>query len=52
MTYMDRLDTEAQGLFVNGARSEKYSKRNIVMQNKKFGEWSRLNGYMFQADKV
>ena len=52
MTYMERLDKEAQGLFVNGVRSEKYSKQSIVMQNKKFGEWSRNHGYMFQTDKV
>lgn len=51
MTYMERLDVEAQGMFANGVVNKKYSKRPIVMQNKKFGEWARLNNYMFQADK-
>jgi hypothetical protein len=48
---MERLGAEAQGMFANGVVNEKYSKRPVVMQNKKFGEWARLNNYMFQADK-
>tara|TARA_R110000823_G_scaffold87944_5_gene195975 strand:- start:4170 stop:5270 length:1101 start_codon:yes stop_codon:yes gene_type:complete len=50
MTYMERLDAEAQGLFANGVRSAKYSKQPIVMQNKKFTIWAAANNYMFQAD--
>ena len=54
MTYMQRLDTEAQGLFANGVRSSKYSKdkQSLVMQNKQFTQWAMDNNYMFAADKV
>ena len=51
MTYLDRLNTEAQGLFANGVRAETYSKRGMVMTNKKFTAWAMANGYMFAADK-
>ena len=51
MDYMQRLDTEAQGMFANGVRSEKYSKRSMVMTNKKFTQWATQNTYMFAADK-
>lgn len=52
MDYINRLDKEAQGLFANGVRAPKYSKRDIIMTNKKFTEWARNNNYMFTADKV
>lgn len=52
MTYIDRLDKEAQGLFVNGVRAPKYSKRDFIMTNRKFTEWAMKNNYMFTADKV
>jgi hypothetical protein len=51
VTYMDRLDPEAQGYFVNTAREGTYSRRNVVMTNKKFTEWAMKNNYMFAADK-
>lgn len=51
MDYLNRLDAEAQGLFARACISEKYSKRAIVMQNKKFTEWCMANNYMFTADK-
>ena len=51
VTYMERLDPEAQGLFVNNVREEKYSRRNIVLTNKKFTEWAMKNNHMFAADK-
>jgi hypothetical protein len=51
MIYMNRLDAEAQGLFANGVKSPKYSKRSMVMTNKKFTDWARENNYMFSADK-
>lgn len=51
MTYMNRLDTEAQGLFANGVRSPKYSKRSLVMTNKAFTTWAMGHGYLFAADK-
>jgi hypothetical protein len=54
MTYMQRLDKEAQGLFANGVRAKKYipKKQSMVMQNKQFTEWSIENRHMFAADKV
>ena len=51
MDYLGRLDAEAQGLFANGVRAEKYSKRGLVMTNKKFTSWAMANNYMFTADK-
>ena len=51
MTYLSRLDTESQGLFVNTARHDKYQHRKIVMTNDKFTQWCIANGYMFSADK-
>jgi len=54
MTYVNRLDKEAQGLFANGVRSSKYNKtkQSMIMQNKLFTQWAMENNYMFAADKV
>ena len=49
--YMDRLDKEAQGMFVNGVRAPKYSKQALVMTNKRFTEWAAANSYLFASDK-
>jgi len=51
MDYLVRLDKEAQGMFANGVRSEKYAKRSMVMKNAKFTKWAADNNYMFAADK-
>ena len=51
MTYLQRLDATAQGLFVNGARNPEYSKRSMVVTNKQFTAWAMTNGYVFAADK-
>lgn len=51
MTYMERLDKEAQGLFANGVRSPKYSKQATVLTNKQFGKWCLTNNYLFASDK-
>lgn len=51
LTYMNRLSKEAQGLFVNGVRAANYSRRDYVVQNKKFQDWCLANNYMFGADK-
>jgi hypothetical protein len=51
VTYMKRIDAEAQGLFANGVRHPKYARQAIVMQNKMFTEWALENGSMFAADK-
>jgi len=51
MEYIVRLPSESQAMFANGVRAKNYSKRPMVMTNKKFTEWARLNNYMFSADK-
>jgi len=52
MTYLNRLDAEAQGFFAMQVRNPKYSKQGIVMTNKKFTDWCIANNYVFTADKV
>jgi len=49
--YMNRLDKEAHGLFVNHVRQKNYAKQSIVMSNKKFRDWAMANNYLFAADK-
>jgi len=51
MDYINRLDTEAQALFANTARSNNYKNHSIVMTNRKFTDWAMKNGYMFSADQ-
>lgn len=53
MTYMGRLDKEAQGMFLNGLRVEGYpvKRLNMMMQSPLMATWARENGYMFAADK-
>ena len=51
MDYMPRLDTEAQAMFANGVRAPKYSKQAMVMQNKKFTDWTMNNNHLVGADK-
>ena len=51
MTYLVRLDSEAQGMFANGVRAPKYSKQSVVMTNRKFTDWAMAHNYMFAADK-
>ena len=49
--YMQRLDGSAQGLFVNNVRQHDYSRKDIVLTNKKFTEWAMHNNHLFAADK-
>jgi energy-coupling factor transporter ATP-binding protein EcfA2 len=51
MTYMGRLDKEAQGMFANGVRAPKYGRQALVMTNKAFTQWAMSNGYLFAADR-
>lgn len=51
MIYMDRLDTEAQGMFANGVRAPKYGRQALVMTNKNFTQWAMQNSHLFAADK-
>lgn len=47
MAYLGRLPREAQGLFVNGVRKEKYAKRDVVTNAKGFQDWCRENNWMY-----
>ena len=51
MTYMERLDLEAQGLFANGVRVKGYRKQAAVMLNRTFTAWVAKNAYLFGSDK-
>ena len=51
MTYLVRLDKEAQGMFANGVRAPKYNKQALIMTNRKFTDWAMQNSYLFAADK-
>ena len=51
MDYVVRLEKEAQGMFANGVRAEKYANRSLVMSNAKFTKWAMENNYMFASDK-
>jgi hypothetical protein len=51
MEYMERLDNSAQGLFVNGVRSEKFDRKSQIMNTKSFGSWCVSNQHLFTADK-
>lgn len=52
MVYLNRLDKEAQQVFVGQVRNPKYTKQSMVMGNAKFRDWCVENNYMFTADKV
>jgi hypothetical protein len=51
MDYLQRLGTEAQGMFANGVRGTDYPKQSIVMNNAKFTKWALANNYLFSAEK-
>jgi energy-coupling factor transporter ATP-binding protein EcfA2 len=51
MTYINRLDAEAQGFFAMQVRNPKYNKQSLVMNSSKFRDWCIANNYMFTADK-
>ena len=51
MTYLNRLDKDAQALFAMQVRNPKYQKQSLVMQNKLFTKWCMENNFMFTADK-
>jgi hypothetical protein len=50
MVYLNRLPSEAQGMFANGVRSRGYSKQGLVMTNRGFTAWARANSFLFAAD--
>lgn len=53
MDYMDRLPTEAHGMFVNGVYSDKFDKKRqqAVVTNKKFTDFAMANNYLRATDK-
>lgn len=51
MIYMERLDAEAQGLFVNGVRAPRYHQQATVMKNRNFTKWVMEHAYLFGADQ-
>jgi len=50
MTYMLRLPTEAQALFVNGVRAPGYKNAHMFATHSKFSSWALANGHLFTAD--
>ena len=52
MDYLVSLDKEAQGMFANGVRDEKYFARTMVMNTPKFQEFAGKYNYMFTTGKV
>ncbi len=50
MTYLNRMPSEAQGMFANGVRVKGYAKQGMVMTNKSFTAWARTNSHLFAAD--
>jgi hypothetical protein len=50
LNYMDRLDKDAQALFVLQVRKPTYKKQHMVMANAKFTQWCMANNYLFSAD--
>ena len=51
MTYLERLNTEAQAMFAQGASSKDYPEHHLVMTNKKFTQWCIENNYLRTADQ-
>ena len=51
MDYMGRLDFNSQAMFALGASSEKYSKRSMMYQNRKFLDWAAANNHLFVSEK-
>ena len=52
VTYLNRCSAEAQGLFANLVRNQKYIHRDVVMTNKKYQAWALANKHMFAGDKA
>lgn len=50
LTYMVRLDKEAQGMFANGVVTPSFKRKNELMTNLKWTNWARENGYLMSAD--
>lgn len=51
MTYLERMQTEAQALFANGVRVSGYARQAVVMSNNEFQQWALAHRYMYAPDK-
>lgn len=51
MTYLQRLDVEAQAMFACAVMKSKYPHQSVVVTNRQFSQWAIANNYMFTADK-
>lgn len=51
MKYMRRLNTTAQGMFVNNARKDTYKHRDLVANTAEYGVWAKEFGHLFSQDK-
>jgi hypothetical protein len=49
MTYLQRLPSEAQGIFGNGTRVQGYSRIDKVAQNSDYQAWALKNNHMFST---
>ena len=49
MTYLERLPSEAQGVFGNGTRRDGYSRLDKVSQNSDYQRWALKNNHMFST---
>ena len=49
MTYLQRLPSEAQGIFGNGTRVKGYSRMDKVGQNSDYQAWALANNHMFST---
>lgn len=52
MDYMDRLDPEAQGLFVKNAMRPNSKVIDVLKYNKKFSKWALENNYLLNQTDV
>lgn len=51
VTYVRRMSDEVIGVFINGVRTPKYSRADVVMTNKRFTDLVRDRAYLFTADQ-
>jgi hypothetical protein len=50
MTYLERLPSEAGGMFANGVRAKGYGKQGMMMTHAAFTAFARTNAHLFAAD--
>ena len=50
MIYLERLPSEAAGMFANGVRAKGYGKQGMMMTHAAFTAFARTNAHLFGAD--